>query len=1300
MLRDRHRLRRALRSLRPTKDFEKADARLQQLTEQVEASAAEADRRRARLPVPNFDLDLPVVHRREEIADAIRDNQVVVICGETGSGKTTQLPKICLDLGRGVTGLIGHTQPRRIAARSVANRLRDELNNRAAVGFKVRFTDETSPDSFIKLMTDGILLAETQSDRFLEKYDTIIIDEAHERSLNIDFLLGYLKRLLPKRPDLKLIITSATIDPDRFSRHFDGAPVVMVTGRTFPVEVRYRPLMSEDEDAQTFEMTDALLAAVDELGRATTGDTLVFLTGERDIRETADALRKHTNDRLDVLPLYARLSAEEQMRVFRPTGRRRVVLATNVAETSLTVPGITGVIDTGLARISRYSTRNRLQRLPIEPVSQASADQRKGRCGRVSEGVCIRLYSEEDFEKRPRYTDPEILRTNLASVILQMKAFKLGDVEDFPFLDPPDYRQVRDGYQTLFEINAIDANNDLTDAGRILARLPVDPRLGRMLMAAKEENCLEELLALAAALSIQDPRERPMDKRHEADDAHAQFREAGSDFLALLNLWRFWRDTLRQLSQSQARKRCKQLYLSYTRMREWADIHRQLIEYVAGFDWRLNREPAAYDAVHRALLTGLLANVGRKIDQVEYQGVRGRRFFIFPGSGLFQKKPNWLMAGELVETTKVYARTCASIQPEWIEHVAADLVKRTHTDPHWQRKTARVMAYERVTLYGLPVVNKRSVPLAPIDPKQSRSIFIRSALVEMEYDTGAPFFRHNAQLIRDVELLEAKGRRRDIMVDADTRFAWYDARVPAQVVGGQSFDKWRRAAEHDNRRLLFMEPEDLMARVGGELGGEQFPDKLVIPQWHGRPARVLEGKAADAGGTPVPQQAAAEFDLSYRFDPGHAFDGVTVTLPLAALNQIPADRLDWLVPGLIEEKALDLIRTMPKALRVNFVPAPDFARRAVHRMPFGQGNLPESLAAALGKLSGLSVRAENFSPDGLPDYLRMNVRVIDEHAKQVAVGRDLKQLRQQLRGSARDAFAITPPPPYDRDGITAWDFGDLPERVELRQNGTTLQGFPSLVDRGGAVSLRLLETPDLARDATRRGVRRLFLIDYAKELRHLIDTLPAIKPMGLHYAPLGPGERLKDQIREAVADRLVADIPKRVRTKEEFTIRLETAWNRLRPLAEEVGDIAAKSLARRHDLALKLEAATAPLMNDAVHDLRRQVAELVPPDFLTATPLPWLPHLPRYLRAAQVRLDKLLNAGLKRDANAAATLAPLLLAYREKISADPDAARSAEMVQTRWMLEELRVQLFAQELGTAIPVSAKKVERQLEAVAA
>ena len=1273
MLRDRHRLRRALRSLRPTKDADKADARLQQLEAQIDASAAEAERRRGRIPVPTFDLDLPVVHRRDEIAEAIDKNQVVVVCGETGSGKTTQLPKICLALGRGVTGLIGHTQPRRIAARAVSNRLRDELNDRAAVGFKVRFTDETSPDSFVKLMTDGILLAETQGDPYLERYDTIIIDEAHERSLNIDFLLGYLKRLLPKRPDLKLIITSATIDPDRFSRHFDGAPVVMVTGRTYPVEVRYRPLMSDDEDAQSFEMTDALLAAVDEMGRDMAGDTLVFLTGERDIRETADALDKHTNGRLDVLPLYARLSAEEQMRVFRPTGRRRVILATNVAETSLTVPGVTGVIDTGLARVSRYSTRSRLQRLPIEPISRASADQRAGRAGRVSPGVCIRLYGEDDFDRRPRFTDPEILRTNLASVILQMKAFRLGDVEDFPFLDPPDYRQVRDGYQTLFEINAIDANNDLTDTGRILARLPIDPRVGRMLLAAKEENCLDELLALAAALSIQDPRERPMDKRHEADEAHSQFREGGSDFLTLLNLWRHWRNDLRPLSQNQQRKRCKQLYLSFTRMREWADIHRQLIEYVAGFDWRLNREPAGHDAVHRALLTGLLTNVGQKLDTAEYQGVRGRRFFIFPGSGLFQKKPKWLMAAELVETTKVYARTCASIEPQWIESVAADLVKRTHSDPHWQRKTARVMAYERVTLYGLPVVNKRSVPFAPIDPRTARSIFIRKALVEMEYDTGAPFFRHNAQLIRDVELLEAKGRRRDIMVDADTRFAWYDARIPAPVVGGQSFDKWRRNAEHDNRRLLFMEPEDLMARVGGELGGEQFPDALRV------------GESA--------------FDLSYRFDPGHAFDGVTLTLPLAALNQIPAHRLDWLVPGLIEEKALDLIRTMPKSLRVNFVPAPDFARRSVHRMPFGQGNLLDAMAAALGKLSGLSVKAEDFSPDQLPDYLRMNVRVTDEHGKQVAVGRDLKALRQQLRGSAREAFAITPPPPYDRDGITAWDFGDLPERVELRQHGTTLQGFPSLVDRGGAVSLRLLETPDLARDATRRGVRRLFLIDYAKELRHLIDTLPAIKPMLLHYAPLGPSEQLKDQIREAVADRLVADIPKRVRTKEEFTIRLETAWNRLRPLAEEVGDIAAKTLARRQELALKLDRPAAPLVADAVHDLKRQVAELVPPDFLTATPMPWLPHLPRYLRAASVRLEKLLNAGLKRDANAAAVLAPLLLAYREKMNADAEVARSPEVVQLRWMLEELRVQLFAQELGTAVPVSAKKVERQLELVA-
>ena len=1270
MARDRHRLRQLLRNLRPTADDTKSAERLARLIEQLDASVAEADRRRSVTPKPTFDLDLPVVERRDEIAEAIEKHQVVIVCGETGSGKTTQLPKICLSLGRGVTGMIGHTQPRRIAARSVANRLRDELGSREAVGYKVRFADETSAHTAVKLMTDGILLAETQSDRFLEKYDTVIIDEAHERSLNIDFLLGYLKNLLPKRPDLKVIVTSATIDPDRFSRHFDGAPVVQVSGRTYPVEVRYRPLMSDAEDAdqQAVESADALLAAVDELGRDTTGDTLVFLTGERYIREAADAIRRHTADRVDVLPLYARLSADEQMKVFKPSGRRRVVLATNVAETSLTVPNITGVIDTGLARVSRYSARNRLQRLPVEPVSKASADQRKGRCGRVSAGVCVRLYAEEDYEKRPEFTDPEIVRTNLASVILQMMAYKLGRPEDFPFLDPPDYRQVRDGYETLFEIGAIDDANHLTDSGRLLARLPIDPRLGRMLLAAKEENCLEELLALAAALSIQDPRERPMDQRHEADKAHSQWKENGSDFLALLNLWRFWRDDLRKLTQNQQRKRCRQLFLSYVRMREWADVHRQLIETIAGVDWRPNHEPAAYENVHRALLTGLLQNVGRKTDRHEYQGVRGRHFSIFPGSGLFQKKPNWVMAAELVETSKVYARTNASIQPEWIEAVAGDLCKRSYTDPHWQRKTARVMAYERVTLYGLPVVNRRSVPYGQIDPKASRAIFIRSALVEGEYDTGAAFFRHNAQLVREFELMEAKARRRDLMADADTRYAFYDAKIPAHVVDGKSLDKWRRSAEREDRRLLFMTAADLTAAGPGDLSG-QFPDALET----------------DAGA----------FALEYRFDPGHPDDGVTVTLPLAALNQVPIDRLDWLVPGLIEEKCLDLLRTLPKPTRVNLVPAPEYAARAVRKMAYGEGALLPSLASALGKLSGTPVSADQFEPEKLADYLRMNVRVVDEHGKQVAVGRDLRAIRQQLRGSARDAFAIKPPPPYDRDGVTAWDFNDLPERVELRQGGATLQGFPSLVDRGDSVSLRLLDTPDAARDATRQGVRRLFLIDYAKELRHLIDTLPAMRPMSLHYAPLGPSEKLKDQIREAVADRLVMDIPKRVRTREEFTIRLETAWNRLRPLAEQVGDVAAKTLARRHDLALRLDRAFPDLMAEPVADLRRQLAHLVPPDFLTATPVAWLPQLPRYLKAMQSRLDKLTNAGLKRDMAGLATLAPLLSSYRDQASADPDAARTTQMVNLRWHLEELRVQLFAQELGTAVPVSAKKIEAVL-----
>lgn len=1272
MLRDRHRLRGKLRSIRHALDRnEPVDQRLVRVAEEIARSNERLERRKANLPKPTYPLDLPVVEKRDEIAKAIAENQVIVLCGETGSGKTTQLPKICLELGRGVAGMIGHTQPRRIAARSVANRLAQEMQTTVgnAVGFKVRFTDVVGEDSFIKLMTDGILLAEIQSDRFLEAYDTIIIDEAHERSLNIDFLLGYLRQLLPKRPDLKLIITSATIDPQRFSKHFNDAPIVMVSGRTYPVEVRYRPLHSEDPDEQEFEQQDAIKAAVDELLGQQRGDILIFLSGEREIRETAESLRGHLNGRAEILPLYARLSGDEQMRVFAPHQTVRIVLATNVAETSLTVPGIKYVIDPGYARISRYNPRTKIQRLPTERISQASADQRKGRCGRVSEGVCIRLYSEEDYASRPQYTDPEILRTNLASVILQMKALRLGRIEEFPFLEPPDYRQVRDGYQTLFEIHAIDETNELTDIGRILARLPIDPRIARMCIAARDENCLEEVLIIAAGLSVQDPRERPMEKQGAADTAHAQFRTGTSDFLGYLNLWRFYHDGLRNLSGSKLRKACKENYLSFVRLREWQDILRQVRELVAQMDWRPNHEAAHPDAIHRALLTGLLHNIGNKGDAHEYTGVRGKKFHLFPGSALFHKKPPWVMAAEIVETSRTYARTVAQIDPVWVERAAAHLVHRSYSEPHWQRKTARVVAYEKVVLHGLPIVPKRTVAYGNIDPKTSREIFIHSALVDGDYDTNAHFFRHNLELQREVELMEAKVRRRDILADARTRFAFYDARVPAHVVDGHGFERWRRKAEGENKRILFMRREDLMARAADEASVEQFPTMLKL-------------------------SASLSLPLEYRFDPGHALDGVTLTVKLAQLNQVPLDRLDWLVPGLIEEKAADLIRTLPKPLRVNVVPVPEFARRAVAAMTFGEGNLVEKLAVALGKLTGLPIPANEFKPDQLPDYLKMNVRVLDEHGRQAAMGRDLRAIKHQLRDKLRSSFEHLASP-YVRDGIKGWDFGDLPERVEIRHNGATLQGYPAIVDRGDTVSLRLLDSLEESRDVSRGGVRRLFVNEFQNSLEYQISAVAEFSQLALYYKPIGTRDQLRKEMAAAIADRLVFGALD-VRSKAEFERRLDEAWNRQRPVAEKMAGLTQQILEAYHAVTLKLPSPVPPMLAESVGDVRQQLKYLMPANFLTATPRNWLEHLPRFLRAVEVRLRKLMNAGLSRDQQGMAQVKPLWQAYLDRIS-HPEwrASPPPLLLHVRWMIEELRVSLFAQELKTSLPVSVQRIEKHL-----
>jgi len=1222
--------------------------------------------------------DLPISQRRQDIAKAVAENQVVVICGETGSGKTTQLPKICLELGRGIHGAIGHTQPRRIAARSVAQRLAEELQTPLGqgVGYKVRFADRTSPASRVRLMTDGILLAETQSDPNLLAYDTIIIDEAHERSLNIDFLLGYLKQLLPKRPDLKLIITSATIDPARFGRHFDDAPVVMVEGRSYPVAVRYEPPPTMEEREGGEELAPTLGEWVVETTRRAMsdmpGDVLVFLPGEREIRDCTDAFRGATDLALEVVPLFARLSVEEQMRVFKPHGKRRVVLSTNVAETSLTVPGIRIVIDTGVARVSRYSPRQKIQRLPIERTSQASANQRKGRCGRIASGLCVRLYSEEDFSQRSEFTDPEILRTNLASVILQMKAYGLGRIEEFPFLDPPDFRQVKDGYQTLFELGALDENNEMTRLGKLLARMPTDPKLGRMIVAASESDCLREVLIIAAGLSVQDPRERPMDKQSLADSAHAKFREAASDFFVLLNLWRAYEEQDRTLSQSKMRKWCTQNFVSYTRMREWQDVQSQLRELAGELDWYLNREPAEPERVHRAVLCGLLSNVGTKAQDQKtspgaYKAVRGREFFLFPGSSMFHRKPAWVMCGELVETTKLYARSIAEIDPTWIEDAAAHLVQRSYTDPQWQRATGRVVAHEKVTLHGLAIVPRRTVNFAPIDPKTSRELFIFSALAEQDFDCGGYFFKHNAKLIREIELLEARTRRRDLLVDVRSRYAYYDAKIPADVVDARSFERWRNKAEGQNKHVLFMTREDLLMRSTDDVGAEQFPSTI------------------ECGGVKYP--------LDYHFDPAHPADGVSLTLKLAQLNTIDADRLDWLVPGLVEEKIEDLIRTLDKPKRVRLVPAPDFARRASRLVSFADGNFFHAVAGALGKLSGDKITADDFRPADVQTFLKMNIRVVDDANKPVAHGRDIGELRKQLREKLRQLFASETNPTWHRDDLKTWDFGDLPPRIELKRAGGTVQAFPALVDQGKAAGLRLVETGDLARENTRRGVRRLFVIEYEKELRWHVSDMPLIQEMRLWYSPLGNSDQLRDLLIESLADRLITPDAADVRTRVEYELQLRGAWNRLTSESRIVRNIATETLRQFHDASLRLGKAAPPSMSDGVRDMRLQLFALVPANFLIAVSKSWIEHVPRFVKGINVRFAKMTNAGLKRDLDVMKELSPRVLRLTQLLAKWPRGeVLAAEVVRYRWLVEELRVSQFAQELGTSETVSIKRID--------
>lgn len=1277
MVADQHRLRRLAQNVRNQQQRRRSCERdAARLEEELRRSIQRRQRRAAHVPARSYDGRLPIHQRREEILAALAAHQVVVICGETGSGKSTQLPKLCLDAGFGAGGVIGHTQPRRIAARSVAARVAEELGTPLGhqVGYKIRFTDATSPETYVKLMTDGILLAETQQDRFFEQYDAIIIDEAHERSLNVDFLLGYLKRLLPKRRDLRLIITSATIDADRFARHFGPedapAPVIQVSGRTYPVEVRYRPLERDDAGVER-DIVGAVADALSETLREGPGDVLVFLPTERDIRDVAKVLRGRVrgSGSVEILPLYARLSAAEQHKVFREGPQRRVVLATNVAESSLTVPGIRFVIDTGAARISRYSPRSKVQRLPIEPISQASADQRKGRCGRLGPGICIRLFSEDDYLSRDRYTTPEIRRTNLAAVILQMLALRLGSLDEFPFLDPPRADSIRDGYKTLFELGAIDRKRQLTDVGRQLGRLPVDPRIGRMVLAGQSERCLNEVLIIAAALEVQDPRERPAEKEDLADQKHALFAHEESDFLSYLNLWDGFRDWRDEVSRNRLRKICQENFLSFNRMREWQDVHRQLLQLVrqSGFEIEPRRDD--YDAIHRALLAGLLSNIALRRERFEYQGTDGGRCYLWPGSVAFHKRPAWVVAGELVETQRRYLRTVGRVSSRWIEPLADHLVKRTYSDPHWSSKSGTVLASERVTLYGLTLVAHRRVPYGPIDPDTSRHLFITHALVDGDFESRASFFVHNRRLVENLRALGARARQADYLVSDRVQYEFYSERLPMDVYDATSLRAWLQTAPRELTGRLYMKHADLLPSDAQTASLSDFPQALE----HGE----------------------LSLELDYRYEPGEDDDGVSITVPSETLGQLNEAYLEWLVPGLLEEKIVTLIRTLPKPLRRELLPAPDTARLAVTMLPFGEGGFLDAVARVLSQLAGEPIPRDAFALDKLPQHLRMNIRVVNEAGKLVAQGRDLAELRAKFRMEMADEAGVVREDVWQRDGITRWDFGELPERVEVKRGDFVVVGFPALLDRGEDVSLRLLDNRAAAQRATRAGLRRLFFLAEQRELRSQVHWLPRIEEMELHAASLRPPRDLSRDLMELLTLRAYVDPAPVIRTGEQFDAA-RRAGDREMPVAvQDLAQLLPTLFEQYHRAERELEEARAWLPAEQWADMRAQLEGLTAVHFLVETPWRWLTNYPRYFRAIPLRIERLRSGGGNRDDLALQELAPHLARYRDRRRTH-EAQRyfDPELEEYRWMIEEFRVSLFAQQLGTVMKISAPRLDRQ------
>ncbi|MFK7861932.1 MAG: ATP-dependent RNA helicase HrpA [Granulosicoccus sp.] len=1258
-----------------------SDEGLVRFKEQTEKSALKRQHRLANKPVPEYPSELPVVEQREEILAAIKAHQVVILCGETGSGKTTQLPKICLEAGRGVAGLIGHTQPRRIAARSVAARIAEELKTRIgeAVGFKIRFSDQVSERSYIKLMTDGILLAEIQNDPWLNQYDTLIIDEAHERSLNIDFLLGYLKNLLTRRKDLKLIITSATIDPERFAEHFNNAPIIKAEGRTYPVELRYAPPEApagdEGDSLDDIDMPTAIVNACETLLEERQHDILVFLSGERDIREVADLLSKQTSHNrrfrgVEILPLFSRLSNAEQNRIFAKHKAPRIVLATNVAETSLTVPGIRAVVDPGYARLSRYSVRSKVQRLPIEKVSQASANQRMGRCGREAPGVCIRLYSEEDFINRAEFTEPEILRTNLAAVILQMAAMKLGRIEDFPFVESPDGKFINDGYRTLQELAALDEKRQLTRLGRRLARLPIDPRLGRMLLAAADEGCVNDVLTIVSALSIQDPRDRPFEKRQAADEQHAEFNHETSDFMAWLNLWNFVTVQKENLSNSQFRKMCRQRYLSALRIIEWLDVRRQLERLCKDLDLPISSSEAPEENIHRALLAGLLANVAIRTEKKGYLGTRNRHLNIFPGSGLFKNGPKWMMAGEIAETSKLYARQVASIQPQWIEGLAEHLLHYSYRDAHWQRKKGTVGAWAQSTLYGLIINPKKGVDYSRINPQESRQIFIREALVNGELVTKGEFHRYNQELLEEVTTLEEKTRRRDIVVDPEELVRFYDGLIPDDICSSSTFEKWRKAFESDNPRGLYFVREQLLANDAVDVSARDYPDQIEMQ------------------GMVLP--------LRYHFAPGEDDDGVTLVCPVEVLNRVSAARAEWLVPGMLNEKIALLIKSLPKALRRNFVPAPDYAAAASAAMELGKGSLIGALSRELHRMSGVKVTRDDWDASDLPVHLKMRFSVVGSHGQELKSGRDLEALQAAYVGEVEETLLRFSDNSIERDQVTDWNFGDLPDSVDIEKSGMTMQGYPALQAKKGGVGIKLFATPSAAMSAMPLGLRALYKEVLKDEVKYLQRKLPNINVLSLRFTPFGNKQVLIDDVLNAAVDEVFIhndDIP---RTRDAFMQILQNNRAELVGVAGQLCDNLGQVFEQHRQVAKRLEGSISLSWIEPSIDIKDQIKSLIFAGFVTSTGLQRLARLPVYFQAMDKRLDAIDRAPDK-DRRRRSEFLPVWEQFKAlPTDKDDDPRYRAAYKALRWSFEELRVSLFAQDLGTAEKVSVSKLENRVK----